>query len=156
MRWPKNYESLPRGSSASPPITISSREWYIQSWARGPRAIFHERVFTPIEPRAILPSLSLLTYPAKVFDIIEISKAPGTRCNFVPSLFLSSSSGSPCSRSVLLSAPLFALLVCNPLFLMLPSHPSFRVRSEYRDVARNRKERRQGEGEWESLWSRVI
>lgn len=49
MRWPKNYERVcaARESSASPPIAISSREWYSQSWAHGPRAIFHERVFTP-------------------------------------------------------------------------------------------------------------
>lgn len=140
-------ESLPRGSSASPPITISSRGWYIQSWAHGPRAIFYERVFTPDEEfhRAsrILPSLSYLPCESlwHYRDFEGIWNALQF-CSISFSLFFLD---SPYSRSVLLSAPLFAHLVCNPLFLMPSSRPSFRVRSEYRDVARNRKERREGE-----------
>jgi len=129
----KNYRESPRNSGV-PLTTVSSGEWYIRSWARGPRAIFHGRVSTPdgspVEPWESSPS------PPTSRESLTLSRFRRhlERCNFVPS-------SSPCPSSSFsihfVPAPfsyprrcllsLFAIRPFSPYSLTL----LFRVRSEH-------------------------
>lgn len=121
-RWPKNYRKSPWTRAVyGTNHVVSSREWYIRSWARGSPGDILRKSFHPRwEFRRASRALSLPSHLTRVFDIIEIPKAPGALqfCSiFLPFYpFLD----SLCSRS----ASLIRATVCPPCLQSALSRPT--------------------------------